>query len=65
MGMEAVIKSFEPAMMDLARRASQGDENVPVCLIGYMGANRMIANELQELYDTCAEKVAREQSVAA
>ncbi|MCL5410365.1 MAG: hypothetical protein M1324_00725 [Patescibacteria group bacterium] len=63
--MEAVINSFRPALMDLARRAIRGDENVAVCLIGYTSANIAIADQLHELYEICAKEVEQEQSVAA
>lgn len=62
--MEAIIESFRSKMMDLARRSARGDENIALCLIGYVSANPSIANELYDLYKDCEEKVAKERMAA-
>lgn len=63
--MDAVVESFRPKMMDLARRLADGDQNVAICLIGYTGANPGIAKELHDLFNNCMEIVEGEKNQVA
>lgn len=53
---------LRPAMMRLATRATQGDPDVPVIMLGYDSANPGHTEELAALFDECLKEVSNKRN---